>query len=66
MAGVSVTEEFDYEDNPDRFRVNQEVVNRYGLVGDVHDEVAARVAKEIAPLIPRDPPINRRRPKSPL
>ncbi|HAA77611.1 TPA: hypothetical protein DCE37_21075 [Candidatus Latescibacteria bacterium] len=46
MAGVSVTEEFDYEDNPDRFRVNQEVVNRYGLVGDVHDEVAARVAKE--------------------
>ena len=42
----SVTEPFDYDEDPDRFRTNVSVVERYGLVGDVHEEVAARITAE--------------------
>jgi SAM-dependent methyltransferase len=39
-------EDFDYDSDPDRFRSNVETVERYGLVGDVHTEVAQRIAAE--------------------
>ena len=37
---------FDYDSDPDRFRSNVETVERYGLRGDVHSEVADRIARE--------------------
>ena len=43
---ASVAEEFDYDTDPDRFRTNVQVVERYGLLGDVHTEVAARTGRE--------------------
>ncbi len=36
----------DYDSDPDRFRVNVCAVEQYGLAGDVHEEVARRVAAE--------------------
>lgn len=46
MKRESVTEPFDYDRDPNRFRTNVSVVERYGLVGDVHEEVAARITAE--------------------
>ncbi len=39
-------EGFDYDSDPDRFRSNVKTVELYGLQGDVHTEVADRVAAE--------------------
>jgi SAM-dependent methyltransferase len=36
----------DYDQSPDRFRTGRAVIREYGLVGDVHDEVAARFRRE--------------------
>lgn len=45
-AGVSVTEHFDYDSDPDRFRSSVDTVKRYGLMGDVHTDVAERIVRE--------------------
>ena len=37
---------FDYDSDPDRFRSGVKAVERYGLLGDVHSEVAERIARE--------------------
>ena len=37
---------FDYDHDPDRFRANVKAVEKYGLAGDVHGEVAQRLAEE--------------------
>lgn len=36
----------DYDENPERFRANVKAVDRYALVGDVHEAVAVRLATE--------------------
>ncbi len=36
----------DYDENPERFRANVQAVTKYGLVGDVHEKVAERIARE--------------------
>ena len=36
----------DYDDDPERFRTNVRAVEVYGLTGDVHEEVARRLATE--------------------
>ena len=38
----------DYDSNPDRFRATTLASRKYGLVGDVHEDVADRFAKERA------------------
>ena len=38
----------DYDSNPDRFRATTLASRKYGLVGDVHEDVADRFAKEQA------------------
>lgn len=39
-------EHFDYDSDPDRFRSTVKAVERYGLMGDVHTEVADRIERE--------------------
>ena len=36
----------DYDINPDRYRTSVTALEKYGLVGDVHPEVALRLADE--------------------
>jgi len=38
--------DFDYDSDPERFRANQRVVEKYGLYGDVHEAVARWLAAE--------------------
>ena len=38
----------DYDSDPDRFRATTLASRKYGLVGDVHEDVADRFAKEQA------------------
>ena len=37
---------FDYDTNPERFRATSLASSKYGLVGDVHEDIADRFAKE--------------------
>lgn len=37
---------YDYDENPKRFRANVQAVNKYSLVGDLHEKVAERIASE--------------------
>lgn len=46
MSETSKTEAFDYDSDPERFRSNVKTVERYGLIGDVHTEVAGRIIRE--------------------
>ena len=39
-------EPFDYETDPERFRINSLAAKRFGLAGDVHEDVADRFASE--------------------
>ena len=42
----------DYDTNPDRFRATVRAVERFGTMGDVHIDVAARLAREqLAPVL---------------
>lgn len=45
MSPIDVVD-CDYDDDPERFRTNVLAVEQYGLVGDVHEEVALRLAAE--------------------
>lgn len=36
----------DYEENPDRFRMGRDNVRRFGLAGDIHEDVALKFAHE--------------------
>ena len=36
----------DYDENPERFRLLSQAVQKYSLVGDVHELVAARIVEE--------------------
>ena len=42
----SSPEPFDYETDPERFRINSLAARRFGLAGDVHEDVAGRFACE--------------------
>ena len=39
-------EPFDYDTDPERFRINSLAAKRFGLAGDVHEDVADRFARE--------------------
>lgn len=39
-------EPFDYDSDPERFRINSLAAKEFGLAGDVHEDVADRFAKE--------------------
>ena len=39
-------EPFDYDTDPERFRINSLAAKRFGLAGDVHEDVAGRFARE--------------------
>ena len=39
-------EPFDYDTDPERFRINSLAAQEFGLAGDVHEDVADRFAKE--------------------
>jgi SAM-dependent methyltransferase len=42
----------DYDQCPDRFRTGRAVIRAYGVVGDVHDEVATRFRREgLSPIL---------------